>query len=205
MMMSDGETSVRADIDTEGARAMADTLAGARAEMTELSAASRSFGVAVSTALKGAASEGKAFDSVLKTLGLSLAKIGADAVGKLIASSLTGLAQDTATAGNGVTAFAKGGVVSSPQLFAMPGGFSAGLSAGQSAGLGLMGESGAEAIIPLARGADGRLGVRADGNTAAPVSVVVNVATADAASFRRSEAFIASMLARAVDRGRRMS
>lgn len=192
--MSDDGTSMSGTLDTADLRDMTDTLAGSRAEMTELSAAARSFGSAISTALKGASSEGKAFDSVLKTLSLSLVKVGADAAGKLIASNLASLTQGSlaSTGGGEVTAFAKGGVVGSPSLFAMPD------------GLGLMGESGAEAIMPLARGADGRLGVRTEAN-AAPVSVVVNVATTDAASFRRSEAYVSSMLARAVDRGRRMS
>ena len=71
-------------------------------------------------------------------------------------------------------------------------------------GLGLMGEQGAEAILPLARGPDGRLGVRASGSASArPVSITVNVAAADAEGFRRSEAQVAAALARAVARGRR--
>ena len=86
--MSDDETSLRGDLNAEDARAVTDTLASARAEMTELSAAARGFGSVISTALKGAASEGKAFDDVLRTLGLRLVKVGADAAGKLIASSL---------------------------------------------------------------------------------------------------------------------
>ncbi|WP_246164335.1 phage tail tape measure protein [Blastochloris sulfoviridis] len=169
------------------------TLADARDQMADLSAAARSFGSAISTAMKAATTEGKAFDDVLKTLGLRLLKIGADAAGKLIASNLAGLTQGALAASSlgEVTAFAKGGVVGAPSLFAMQG------------GLGLMGESGTEAIVPLARGADGRLGVRADTNGAAPASVVVNVTTADVASFRRSEAHIASLLARAVARGQR--
>jgi phage-related minor tail protein len=48
---------------------------------------------------------------------------------------------------NGITPFAKGGVVSSPTLFPF------------AKGTGLMGESGPEAIMPLKRGADGKLGV----------------------------------------------
>jgi phage-related minor tail protein len=64
-----------------------------------------------------------------------------------------------------------------------------------------MGERGAEAVMPLARGPDGRLGVRGGG--ARPVSVTVNIATPDADSFRRSEAQVAATLARAVARGRR--
>ena len=64
-----------------------------------------------------------------------------------------------------------------------------------------MGERGAEAIVPLARGPDGRLGVA--GGSGRPVSVTVNIATPDAESFRRSEAQVGASLARAVARGQR--
>ena len=49
-----------------------------------------------------------------------------------------------------VMPFATGGVISGPTTFAMRGGRT-----------GLMGEAGPEAIMPLSRGPDGRLGVRA--------------------------------------------
>jgi len=61
---------------------------------------------------------------------------------------------------SGVTAFANGGVVSSPTMFGMSGG-----------GAGLMGEAGPEAIMPLRRGSNGELGVQA---TTAPVYVTIN-------------------------------
>ena len=50
-----------------------------------------------------------------------------------------------------VQPFARGGVVNGPTYFPMRG------------GLGLMGEAGPEAIMPLSRGADGSLGVRTQG------------------------------------------
>jgi phage-related minor tail protein len=70
-------------------------------------------------------------------------------------------------------------------------------------GLGLMGEAGPEAILPLKRGSDGRLGVAAGapGERGAPITV--NITTPDIAGFRRSEAQVAAGLARAVARGRR--
>ena len=68
-------------------------------------------------------------------------------------------------------------------------------------GVGLAGEAGPEAIMPLARGPDGRLGVAAAGG-AAP-NVTVNIATADADSFRRSEVYLTGLIARAVARGQR--
>jgi phage-related minor tail protein len=55
--------------------------------------------------------------------------------------------------------------------------------------------------MPLARGSDGRLGVRTEGG--ASVTVNFHIATNDAESFRKSEAQVTAMLARAVGRGRR--
>jgi phage-related minor tail protein len=52
--------------------------------------------------------------------------------------------------------------------------------------------------MPLARGSDGRLGVRGGG-----VNVTVNIVTPDAASFARSQSQIAALMARAVSRGQR--
>ena len=89
-----------------------------------------------------------------------------------------------------VVPFAAGGVVSTPSYFPM------------GRYVGLMGEAGAEAILPLQRGADGRLGVAASGGGGS-VNVVFNVTTQDAASFRKSEAQVTGMLARAVSRGAR--
>jgi lambda family phage tail tape measure protein len=63
-------------------------------------------------------------------------------------------ANGNAFAGGSVIPFAKGGVVSSPMLFPMSGGQT-----------GLMGEAGPEAIMPLKRGKDGKLGVAAGGSS----------------------------------------
>lgn len=52
----------------------------------------------------------------------------------------------------GVQMFANGGVVGSPTMFS------------HSGGLGVMGEAGPEAIMPLKRGSDGKLGVAGGGN-----------------------------------------
>lgn len=88
-----------------------------------------------------------------------------------------------------VMPFAKGGVVSSPTLFPMRG------------GRGLMGEAGPEAIMPLARGPDGRLGVQAGGGRA--VNVVMNIATPDVQGFQRSQSQLAAQVSRALARGQR--
>ena len=90
-----------------------------------------------------------------------------------------------------VMPFANGGVVSGPVSFPMRG------------GMGLMGEAGPEAIMPLTRGSDGKLGVRAAGG-AAPVNVVMNISTPNAESFRRSQSQIAAQMSRALGRGQKL-
>ena len=88
-----------------------------------------------------------------------------------------------------VMPFAKGGVVAQATTFPMRG------------GTGLMGEAGPEAIMPLARGADGRLGVRAGGAGAAPVTI--NITTPDVEGFRRSQSQVAAEMSRLMGRGAR--
>jgi hypothetical protein len=55
--------------------------------------------------------------------------------------------------------------------------------------------------VPLSRGSDGRLGVSMAG--AASPTINVQIATPDASSFRRSEAYLTGQIARAVARGQR--
>jgi len=62
--------------------------------------------------------------------------------------------------------------------------------------IGVMGERGPEAIMPLKRGANGRLGVEMNGGSSN--NVVMNVYTKDADSFRRSKSQITGDLSRAV-------
>ena len=63
-------------------------------------------------------------------------------------------------AGNRITAYARGGIVNKPTLFPMAN------------GMGLMGEAGPEAIMPLKRGSNGKLGVQSSGGVG---NIVVNV------------------------------
>ncbi len=111
--------------------------------------------------------------------------------GGMIAEGIAGLFADGASFSQGrVMPFASGGIVSGPTYFPMRN------------GTGLMGEAGPEAIMPLARGADGRLGVRTEGG-ARPVQVVMNIQTQDAASFQRSRSQIAAQMSRALSRSQR--
>jgi phage-related minor tail protein len=85
--------------------------------------------------------------------------------------------------------FASGGVIGAPSYFPMMDG-----------GVGLAGEAGPEAIMPLTRGPDGRLGVSGSGGGS---SITVQIATPDLDSFRRSESYVTGQIARAVARGQR--
>ncbi len=121
-----------------------------------------------------------------------------DHFGGLIAAGISGLMNGILPYENGaafsqgrVTPFAAGGLVSGPVSFPMRGGY------------GLMGEAGPEAIMPLTRGADGKLGVRSTGAAAAPVNIVMNISTPDAEGFRRSQSQIAAQMGRALARGQR--
>lgn len=89
-----------------------------------------------------------------------------------------------------VMPFANGGVVSGPTHFPMRG------------GRGLMGEAGPEAIMPLARGADGKLGVRGAGGGS---TIVMNITTPDVQGFNRSRGQIAAQMSRALGRSDRNS
>lgn len=88
--------------------------------------------------------------------------------------------------GGAVTPFAAGGVVSSPTFFPMRG------------GTGLMGEAGPEAIMPLARTGDGKLGVRAAAPAAQAVTSFafapqIDARGADVAAVARLEAQLRKM------------
>jgi hypothetical protein len=77
------------------------------------------------------------------------------------AAPLVQAANGRVFAQNGIQAFARGGIVDRPTLFPF------------AKGTGLMGEAGPEAIIPLKRGRDGKLGVAGGGG--GTTNVVVNV------------------------------
>jgi lambda family phage tail tape measure protein len=75
-------------------------------------------------------------------------------------------ANGNAFAQNGIVPYAKGGIVNSPTLFKF--------AKGGSMATGVMGEAGPEAIMPLKRGADGKLGVQATGGGGVTVNVSVD-------------------------------
>jgi len=163
---------------------------------------SASFGSQLTGALRSAAVSGKDLDDILRRIGMNLASLALEQglsplrslAGSLFSSLFGGLAGMLPFAKGGVPGhvvpFASGGVVSAPSYFPM------------GRNIGVMGEAGPEAILPLQRSADGRLGVAAAGGGTS-VNVVFNVSTPDVSSFRKSEAQVTGMLARAVSRGSR--
>lgn len=172
---------------------------------TELRAATslgRQFSNTLINAFEGIAIKGRSVGDVLRSLALSLSNLVLKAALKPLeqgfGSLLTGLFSGGLGFANGgvmqrglPVPFASGGVIQSPIAFP--------LGSGQT---GIAGERGAEAIMPLTRGPDGRLGVVAQG-AGGGVNVTFQVMTPDADSFRRSETQIAAMLARAVALGQR--
>lgn len=170
----------------------------------EVNVLSSGIGGGLRRAFDGLVFDGAKLSDALKSVAKSLAdtvygiamKPVQNALGGAIASGLSGLLGGMMPFEKGgsfsqgrVMPFAKGGVVSQSTPFAMRG------------GQGLMGEAGPEAIMPLARGADGRLGVQTSGGRA--VTVVMNITTPDVQGFQRSQAQIAAQAQRMLSRGQR--
>ena len=195
-------------------------------ELDEITAAAERVGQVFSDSMQRAITDGKSFEQTLKNIALQISNIALNQALKPVEDAAASLAkqifggllqgqtggQSGGQGGNsGATAptqsggarpapqvnqsarLAGGGVIQSPALFS---------SAGR---LGMLAEAGPEAVLPLRRGTDGRLGVQASAAAAAaaPVQVTFNISTPDVEGFRKSQAQIASMLTRTVNRGRR--
>lgn len=186
-------------------------ISGAANALREATSLSKEFGRSISAAFVKGAVDGKRMESVLQGLGRRLQEMALKAAFKPLENALalgfdvltkavsSGFSPVTPNASGNVisrglvTPFADGGVVAAPTYFPL------------ARGLGLMGEAGAEAIMPLKRGPDGKLGVAAQGAGQRPVNISVSITAQDVESFRRSEAQVAAALARAVARGQRAS
>lgn len=174
-----------------------------RLKLVELNTLAEKFGTAMTKAFASGIAHGKSLDAVLQTVGQKFIEIGLKSAFQplegLVTSTLGSLTRGLTGSfgslfgGGGVSGpvmpFADGGVIAAPSYFPL------------GRGTGLAGEAGPEAILPLSRGADGRLGVAASGGASAPVYVTIQ--TPDVESFARSESQVAAALARAVARGRR--
>lgn len=164
----------------------------------------RGFSRGLTRAIRGAVLHGDSLSHALENLANSMINAAFNAAVRPVSNHIGGLLGDGLSNLIGgilpfekgapfsqgrVQPFANGGIVSSPTTFPMRG------------GMGLMGEAGPEAIMPLSRGSDGRLGVRAMGGRA--VNVTMNVSTPDVEGFRRSRAQLAAQLGRAIGAGSR--
>ena len=155
----------------------------------------KDIGLTFSSAFEDAVVSGKKFSDVLKGIGDDLLRllvrrnitepivgaIGGINWGSLLAGFL-GSAKGNAFGPAGVIPFASGGVVSSPTMFGFGGGRA-----------GLMGEAGPEAILPLKRGRDGKLGVQSAGMGGVVINQTINVA----AGASRNEVLQAAATAKA--------
>lgn len=198
------------------AKAATDALAASQKDIDDAAkAAGSAIGKTFDDIITGSASARDAVKSLILELGrmaLQESVIGpiTDGASGLLGNVLSGVVGSVtgginpfgAVAANGmafggggrpVTAFARGGIVSGATPFGFKGGRQ----------LGLMGEAGPEAIMPLKRGADGKLGVAGGGGGGRSTSITVNISTPNAESFRRSQSQVSATLARAVARGQR--
>ena len=189
----------------ESVAALSDNIDTLTVRTRNLETGANSFARAMASAFTSSVSGGKQFDDVLKTLALRLSdlslRLALQPLARSMVSSFNGLfaglggatgdAANLKAAMGAIKPFAAGGVVGTPSYFPLASG-----------GMGLAGEAGPEAIVPLARGADGRLGVAMNGGGAG-ANVTIHIATPDAESFRRSETYITGQIARAVARGQR--
>ncbi|MEA2884108.1 MAG: hypothetical protein QOH32_3364 [Bradyrhizobium sp.] len=183
------------------------TLDGLSLKTKDLTAGAQGFARAMTQAFSASVTGGKQFEDVLKSLALRLSDLALKLAFKPLEKSLTsgittllsgltgsvgggGATSSTsiAAASGAIKPFAAGGVIGTPSYFPL-----------MSGGVGLAGEAGPEAIMPLQRGPDGRLGVTGGGGN----SITVHIATPDLESFRRSESYITGQIARAVARGQR--
>jgi phage-related minor tail protein len=179
------------------------TLDGLSLKTKDLTASAGGFARAMTQAFSASVTGGKQFDDVLKSLGLRISDLAVRLAFKPLEKSLTSgisslLSGLTGIGGNAtakvegasgaIKPFAAGGVIGMPTYFPLTNG-----------GVGLAGEAGPEAIMPLRRGADGRLGVSGSGGN----TINVQIATPDLDNFRRSESYITGQIARAVARGQR--
>lgn len=170
----------------------------AEQKIKALSGVAANFSSSLVGAFEDVAIRGRKMSEAIEGLALSFARSSLRSATSGLQSSLNdGLGSlfhsaFSNSSGPGLLPFAKGGVFGGPAIAPLNG-----------PRLGVIGEAGPEAVLPLTRGQDGRLGVRSEGGATAPITVNFNVSSPDAESFARTETQIAAMLSRAVDRGRR--
>ena len=179
------------------------------ATMRTITRSAETFSKILTGGLRSALVDGKSLDQVFRQMALSLSSrtlnsalrpletLAENTVTRMLVGAAGSLPLSALKGVSGLLPFARGGVIGTPTYFGLDSNGSSGSGA-----FGVAGEAGAEAILPLMRGHDGRLGVRSGASEGHP-RIEINVTARDADSFRRSEAQVSAMVARAVGRGRR--
>lgn len=192
MRETDTELSFKINMDTRAARE----------QLQLLNKESLNFGSSIKTAFEGLLIKGKDIEDVFKSLALRMSQRIFSNAFKPVEGMFDNLLGGGGSMLGNIFGFAKGGVVSghtgmtgggvltSPEAFPLGGN-----------AIGIAGEAGPEAIMPLTRGPNGELGIRASGQ--GPANITINITTPDIESFRRSEAEIATRLQQVVNRGNR--
>lgn len=162
-----------------------DVINSSQSALDALDKASARFGQTLTDAFIKAGQQGKSFEAILQSVGARLAELAAK---DFLPSSGQSMVKGLSSFSGPLSAFAEGGIINAPTY----------IPTGPSS-MGLVGEAGPEAILPLSRGADGKLGLSAS----RPTIINVTITTQDLSSFKHSEQQVAAALARAVQRGRR--
>ena len=194
------KTMTKTTAESAATSSLIELATAARMAATAMSGSSGSGGGSIGSLLGGLFGGGSS--GAMSTAAKYGTLAGSQQTAMLAAQDLAFLANGAAFTAQGVKAFAKGGtfsnsIVNSPTLFKF------------ADGTGLMGEAGPEAIMPLARDGQGRLGVRYEGREAPQsrgnsnvsnnnINVTVNSKSGDPAEIRRSGAAVARQVASAV-------
>jgi phage-related minor tail protein len=142
----------------------------------------RSFGDAFESFVTGAESASEAVKALGRDLlQMSIRKGFTEPLAEGFGSLFRNMFGGAVTSGAAVIPHAQGGVISSPIMFPLNG-----------HRVGVAGEAGPEAIMPLTRGSDGKLGVQASQSGNVAVTNHFHISTPDANSFRRSRNQIAA-------------
>jgi len=187
-------------IETWSVKLTADT-SDLQTALTSTTRLGRQFSTTLVSAFDDIAIKGKNVGDVFKSLALNISNL---ALKTALQPLTTGLASVFQNVIGGALPFAKGGVIQQGTAvpFASGGVIASPISFPLAGGaMGLAGEKGPEAIMPLTRGSDGRLGVAMSGGGGQPITI--NIATPDVQSFNRSQSQIAAMIARAAAAGQR--
>ena len=127
----------------------------------------------ISSAFAGAIAYGDDLGDSLRRLAQDIAYTVIKATLLRSIFGLFGFADGGVFSGGNIVPFANGGIVDRPTIFPM------------AHGLGLMGEAGPEAIMPLKRTSSGDLGVQAEGD-GGMTNITININAVDAQSFSQA-------------------